>query len=190
MSEEKVNVVKKEFEKYLKHWVVKDNRFLNGIDVGCGTSRIDDMIVSIDQQPDYRYAHAQLVHNCHDLDIFADNSLDFIFSSHCLEDFKDIPNVFINWWRKIKKDGLMLLLLPDMEPCKCEHCKDKKNQVRYPTVEMGGNPSHRTNVGKKFMTDMLQKFKEKSKINYEILQADSIPHNETCSIDFVIKKLM
>lgn len=185
--EEKVNNSQKEFEKYLKKWTIKDNRYMNGIDVGCGTSRIDNMIVSIDQQSNYSYAHAQLVWNCHDLEIFSDNKLDFIFSSHCLEDFEDIPVVFLNWWKKLKLDGFMLLLLPDMENCNCEFCKGKS---RYPKVEEGGNPSHRTNVGKKFMNDMLKKMNDEGKIKYEILQQDTIAHNESCSIDFVIKKIM
>ena len=184
--EEKVNNAKIEFETYLKKWVIKDNRILNGIDVGCGTARIDDMITSLDQQCNYEYAHAQFVWDCKNLDLFADEKLDFIFSSHVLEDFENIPEVFINWWKKLKKGGLMLLLLPDMENCKCDHCK---GDSRYAKVEDGGNPSHRTNVGKKFMTDMLQSFMEKGDLKYEILQQDSIPHTKSCSIDFVIKKL-
>ena len=60
-----LNNSKKEFEAYLKDWTIKDNRFTNGIDVGCGTARISDMILSIDRQPDYRYAHAQIVWDCH-----------------------------------------------------------------------------------------------------------------------------
>ena len=182
-----VNNAKLEFETYLKKWTVKDNRFMNGADVGCGTCRIDDMIPSIDQQADWKYAHAQFVHDCHDLEIFSNQSLDFIFSSHCLEDFDDIPVVFMNWFKKLKNGGLMLLLLPDMEICDCEFCKNKS---RYPGVEdPTGNPSHKTNVGKKFMTDMLQGLKEKFNISVEVLQEDSIPHNKTSSIDFVIKKI-
>jgi len=171
------NNAKAQFEKYLKKWAIKDNRFLNGVDVGCGTCRIDDMIVSVDQQPDYRYAHAQLVHDCKDLEIFADNKLDFIFSSHCLEDFEDIPSVFFNWFRKLKPDGLMLLLLPDME------------NNRYPRVDdPRGNPSHRTNTGKEYILNMLEGFRKDSKLEYQILQIDTIPHNESSSIDIVIQK--
>ncbi len=171
------NNSKKEFEKYLKAWAIKDNRFSNGIDVGCGTCRIDDMILSIDQQPDYRYAHAQLVWDCKDLEIFADNKLDFIYSSHCLEDFEDIPKVFMNWWKKLKPDGLMLLLLPDMEG------------GRYPKVnEPNGNPSHRTDTGKNFIESMMESLRNAALLDYEILQIDTIPHNESSSIDVVIRK--
>lgn len=180
--EEKVNNAKIEFEAYMKKWVIKDNRLMNGIDVGCGTARIDDMITSIDEQANYEFAHAQLVWDCKDLNLFADKKLDFIFSSHVLEDFEDIPKVFKNWWKKLKVGGLMLLLLPDMENCDCDSCK---GDSRYSKVGEGGNPSHRTNVGKKFMTEMLEKLELKN----EILQVDTIPHTDSCSIDFVIKKL-
>ena len=178
MPEEKVNNAKIEFEKYLKKWTVKDNRYMNGIDVGCGTKRIDDMIPSIDNNPEYQYAHSQFVCDCEDLELFNDNKLGFIFSSHCLEDFADIPTVFGNWWKKLKVDGLMLLLLPDMEGGRYDKIEDVK-----------GNPSHKTNVGKSFMHNMLESLKEQGRIkDYEILQEDTRPHNETCSIDFAIKR--
>jgi predicted SAM-dependent methyltransferase len=183
-----LNKAKQEFETYLKNWVIRDNRYMNGVDVGCGTARIDDMIPSIDNQPHYTYAHAQFVWDCHDLEIFKDGALDFIFSSHVLEDFKDIPVVFMNWWVKIKKGGVMLLLLPDMEECDCDICK-KRGHTRYARVEDGGNPSHRTNVGKKYITEMLKSLKERENIHYKICQVDTIPHDISCSVDFVIKKL-
>jgi len=185
------NNAKYEFETFLKKWTIENNRFKNGIDVGCGTSRIDNMIVSLDQNPEYKYAHANFVWDCHDLEIFNDNSLDFIFSSHCLEDFEDIKIVFFNWWKKLKPNGLILLLLPDMEKCDCEHCKGRS---RYWTIEDyqktgQGNPSHKTNVGKKFINSLLQELYEIDKIKYEVLQQDTIPHNSSSSIDFVIKKI-
>ena len=162
-----------------------------GIDVGCGTNRLSEDVFAIDQQPEQKYAHTDLIHDCKDLEVgkstewkgnvyhFNDNEFDFIFSSHCLEDFENIPEVFKNWWKKLKANGVMLLLLPDMQG------------GRYPTVEDykkngQGNPSHRTNVGKSFMLDMLKTIG----FGYEMLQCDTLPHNKTCTIDFVIKKLI
>ena len=191
--------------KYIKKWLYTTDfngqkRFKNGVDVGCGTNRLamdGDLpdaekarmpgIVSIDRQGDPRYASAQLVWECRTLDIFADKTLDFIFSSHCLEDFQNIPVVFENWWKKLKLHGLMILLLPDMADCNCQHCKGKS---RYPKVgEPNGNPAHRTNISKEYIHKMLQGLFERNKIKYEILQEDTIPHNCSCSLDFVIKKL-
>lgn len=172
--------MQKEFEAILKFTIGK------GVDIGCGTNRLSPDILAIDQQADKKYASADIVHNCHDLEIkqvmelrghvytFQDNELDFIFSSHCLEDFENIPDVFMAWWKKIKPNGLMILLLPDMEGW------------RYPKVGAPtGNPSHKTNVGKEYITNMLVSLP----IKYEMIQSDTIDHASSCTIDFVIKKL-
>jgi len=162
---------------HIEKWLMKDGRYGNGVDVGCGTNRISDQIISIDQNPNWAYAHAQLVHDCKDLEIFADGALDFIFSSHCLEDFSDIPSVFVAWWKKLRVDGLMILLLPDME------------SGRYAKVgDPHGNPSHRTDVGKKYINDMLNKLAGEGKIKFEMIQEDTIPHEKSSTIDFVIRK--
>ena len=171
------------------------SRFITGygIDVGCGTNRLSPDVLAIDAF-DHRTAdfHTEeeklnsndIVHDCKDLNIdpvewhghkytFEDDSLDFIFSSHCLEDFEDIPKVFQEWWEKLKPGGYMLLLLPDMET------------GRYPKVgSPNGNPSHRTDVGKKYIVKMLDTLS----IDYKMIQADTIPHDLSCSIDFVILK--
>ncbi|MHC4270624.1 MAG: methyltransferase domain-containing protein, partial [Planctomycetota bacterium] len=169
--------MQKEFE-HIQQYLVG-----HGVDVGCGTNRISHSVLSVDQQPDVRYAHADVVHDCKDLEIpetkefdghtytFEDDSLDFIFSSHCLEDFDNIPQVFQNWWKKIKPDGLMILLLPDMEG------------GRYPKVgDPSGNPSHKTDVGRNYIENMLKE----CDIKHEMIQCDTLPHDQTCTIDFVI----
>lgn len=156
-----------------------------GVDLGCGTNRLSNDVLTIDQQENYDYAYADIVKSVEDLEInaafrwkgrlytFKDNTLDFIFSSHCLEDFEDIPGVYMNWWKKLKIGGKMILMLPDMEA------------GRYPKVEdPKGNPSHRTNVGKKYIIDMLDNLD----IEYDMKQCDTLDHKKTCSIDFVIEK--
>jgi len=198
-----------------KHLRDENGKMKKGLDIGCGTNRLSQEVLSLDQNPMRKFAHADVVHDCANLNIgkpvtfngleykFEDGEFDFIFSAHCLEDFDNIPAVFMNWWKKLKVGGLLISLLPDMEICNCELCqseeqkeyrKNNKQSARYWTLEDyketdKGNPAHKTNVGKKFMTDMLQKFKEKDQLNYEMIQMDTIPHNKGCSIDFVIKKL-
>ena len=103
---------------------------------------------------------------------FRDQCFDFIFSSHCLEDFADIPAVLTEWWRKIKLGGYLVLLLPDMEG------------GRYPKVgESGGNPSHVTNVGVEYMRKLTQKLFGDG---CEIVQCDTI--REGCTFDFVARR--
>lgn len=160
-----------------------------GIDVGCGTNRLSPDILAIDRQNNKKYSHADVIHDCHDLDIksvqwhdkeypFMIDSIDFIFSSHCLEDFEDIPIVFMNWWKKLKPNGYMILLLPDMENERYPKCNDPQ-----------GNPSHRTDVGAGYMRGLLDSLKYHNGIKFRIIQIDTIPHNESCTVDVVIQKL-
>ena len=170
--------------KYIEKWLKKDGDFLKGIDVGCGTNRLSDRVLSLDVQPNNKYAHADIVWDCKDLEIFHDGVLDFVFSSHVLEDFEDIPAVFMKWWKKIKADGLMILLLPDMQAGRYPKIDERDDKGK-----LKGNPSHRTNVGREYMESILKKMDEEGKIKYKMEQVDTIPHNETCSIDVVIRKL-
>lgn len=52
---------------------------------------------------------------------FRDNSFDFIYSSHCLEDADDTEGVLNHWCRKLKPGGLLVLFLPD-QVAYVEHC--------------------------------------------------------------------
>ena len=53
--------------------------------------------------------------DCTKLDIFANQSLDFVFSSHMLEDFEDTEAALKEWWRVIKHGGHLVLYLPHKE---------------------------------------------------------------------------
>lgn len=50
--------------------------------------------------------------NAHKLDKFHDGSLDFVFSSHCLEHLQDWQNALKLWIRKIRPNGILFLYLP------------------------------------------------------------------------------
>jgi predicted SAM-dependent methyltransferase len=142
------------------------------VDVGCGTNPLHAHVLTVDQNPDPRYASADVVHDCKDLDCFAPGTFDTIFSSHCLEDFDDICSVFLKWWGRLKVGGVMVLLLPDMEG------------GRYPAVgDPAGNPSHHTNVGPEYMQGMLAS----AGISYTVLQLDTVPH-DCMTFDIVIRR--
>jgi ubiquinone/menaquinone biosynthesis C-methylase UbiE len=44
---------------------------------------------------------------------FRDNVLDYVFSSHLLEDFEDIETVLREWLRVLKVGGHLILFCPD-----------------------------------------------------------------------------
>ena len=103
-----------------------------------------------------------------------EEKVDFIFSSHMVEDLETVEAITdcLNGWAEmLKTDGYLVLLLPDMQG------------GRYPTVEEGGNPSHRVNVGAPFIYDILKDLKD-----LKLVQMGTIPKNFGCTIDVVFKK--
>jgi len=150
-----------------------------GVDIGCGSNRISPDILAIDSH-DEGVNGGDLIMSAELLDYrprggmagFRDHCFDFIFSSHCLEDFADIQSVLREWWRKLKVGGHLVLLLPDMQG------------GRYPKVgEDGGNPSHRTNVGVEYMRSVTAKLFGDA---CEVVQCDTI--REGCTFDFVARR--
>lgn len=104
--------------------------------------------------------------------------VDFIFSSHMVEDLptrQDIIDCLVSWCLYLKEGGYLVLLLPDMQG------------GRYWTVEEGGNPSHRVNVGSEFIFGIQQEMYDRA--GMVLTQIDTVPHNKSCSIDVVFKKV-
>jgi SAM-dependent methyltransferase len=50
--------------------------------------------------------------NAYKLDAFADGSLDYVFSSHCLEHLQDWRAALQLWISKLKQGGILFLYLP------------------------------------------------------------------------------
>lgn len=50
--------------------------------------------------------------NAYKLDNFSDGSLDYVFSSHCLEHPKNWQDALALWLRKLKTNGILFLYLP------------------------------------------------------------------------------
>src|SRR5689334_10588480 len=84
----------------------------HGIDIGAGT---DTLCQYSEQFPlmmgcrawDLKDGDAQL------LESVADNSLDFVHSSHCLEHMRDPLEALQNWLRVLKPGGHAVVTVPD-----------------------------------------------------------------------------
>jgi len=88
----------------------------DGIDIGYGGDPIVPYAICIDLPVAYaRYKeHHQHLHgDGTDLTWFRDYSLDFVYSSHVLEDFVDTEAVIIEWIRVLRNGGRLILFLPD-----------------------------------------------------------------------------
>lgn len=89
-----------------------------GIDIGFGGDPITPNAVRVDLEVPYANTGSngvQLGGDCRNLYWFADDTLDFVYSSHVLEDFDEsqtIP-VMTEWSRVLKPGGKLILLQPD-----------------------------------------------------------------------------
>jgi len=86
-----------DFEKYLKG---------KGIDIGAGNDvlRVVNGTVRGWDVPD---GDAQKMAGV------ADNTYDFVYSSHCLEHVRDVPDALTNWLRILKPGGWLYIVVPD-----------------------------------------------------------------------------
>ena len=102
---------------------------LNGIEIGCGGDPLVKESVCIDLIHPYTKCGNQPIHlkgDGRELYWFGDNVLDYIYSSHLFEDFTEGENLKIlkEWARVLKKEGILILLLPDQQRY-LAYCKKK-----------------------------------------------------------------
>lgn len=98
-----------------------------GIDLGYGGHSIHPRAITLDLEDNMRYGKVgndpqNLIGTADDLYWFHDNALDYVYSSHLLEDFTDTVKVLKEWIRVLKIGGLLILLLPD-EIVYRDYCK-------------------------------------------------------------------
>lgn len=119
-----------------------------GLDIGCGPFKAYSHFIGVDNgNHDEKFGwnnKADVISEATDLSLFADDSLDFIFSSHLLEHIQDMELALSEWWRVIKTGGHLVLYLPD----------DKL----YPKVgEPGANPDHKHNLNQNKVISLMRK---------------------------------
>jgi SAM-dependent methyltransferase len=102
----------------------------NGLDIGFGGSPIVPNAICLDREEGHperavvpwASPPTQLVGDARQLFWFQDNVLDFVFSSHCLEDFADTQGVLREWLRVLRPGGNLVMFLPD-QAAYVAHCK-------------------------------------------------------------------
>lgn len=101
-----------------------------GLDVGCGGWKAFPHMIGVDRQAYPGMDGANLCADVTKLDMFASDAMDFVYSSHTLEDQEDTAATLAEWWRLVKVGGYLILYLP--------------HKSFYPNVgQPGANPAHR-----------------------------------------------
>jgi predicted SAM-dependent methyltransferase len=97
-----------------------------GADIGPGGDPIVPSAVRIDLPQPYSHVGSlpvQLGGSATDLHWFRDGVLDYVYSSHVLEDFQDTELVLREWLRVIKPGGKLIVFCPDEQVYR-KHCRE------------------------------------------------------------------
>jgi len=105
-----------------------------GLDLGAGIFKVLPHVISVDNCHHEQFGQSinpdVKIETAEKLDVFASQSMDFVFSSHLLEHIQDYKAALKEWWRVVKQDGYLILYLPHKE--------------FYPNVGTpGANPDHK-----------------------------------------------
>ena len=80
-----------------------------GLDLGCHGDKIRTSAIGVDFSP---VSCVNIVGDVRDLHYFRDDALDYVFSSHCLEDLDDTEGTLREWFRVLRPGGYLVLYLP------------------------------------------------------------------------------
>jgi ADP-heptose:LPS heptosyltransferase len=109
----------------------------HGIDIGCGPDKLYPTSVGFDK---YKTMVVDIVGDARSLQ-FKDGEFDYVFSSHCLEDFIDKPSVLREWCRTVKVGGKIALYLPHKDyykGCNMDHYELFDSNYIKPLLEALG----------------------------------------------------
>lgn len=122
-----------------------------GLDLGCGGDKITPHSIGFDLPQPYFQAGNDVIEMKGDARFlpFNDNVLDYIFSSHLLEDFTDTAGLLKEWLRVIKPNGYLVLYLPD-ELRYREYCKQ---------TNQGVNGNHKIIMSSDYLKSFLTDYK-------------------------------
>lgn len=105
-----------------------------GLDLGCGPWKAWPHFIGVDNFDEWSGLQGwapEIRGDVTDLSMFADRSLDFVYSSHTLEHLDNPEKVLREWWRVIKMGGNLVLYLPHAD--------------LYPRMgQPGANPDHKS----------------------------------------------
>jgi predicted SAM-dependent methyltransferase len=96
-----------------------------GLDLGFGGDPISAQAIRVDVDEPYAQTGSfdvQLGGDAARLHWFASEALDYVYSSHLLEDFPDTKRVLAEWLRVIKLGGVLVLFCPDEQIYRA-HCR-------------------------------------------------------------------
>lgn len=148
----------------------------HGLDLGCGTCKAYPHMIGVDNKKDKELfgnpIKPDVTANVEDVaNIFALESMDFVFSSHTLEHVVDYRKVLAAWWSLVKVGGNLVLLLPHKD--------------LYPNIgTKDANPDHKHDFDP---TDIIQAMKGVG--SWDLVRNENRDKEDEYSFFQVFKKL-
>lgn len=133
------------------------------LDLGCGPRKVfpSKDVIGVDNNKDAALfgikTNPDIPGDVTRLDMFADSSVDTVFSSHTLEHVDDHVAVLREWWRLLKVGGYLVLYLPHAD--------------HYPNRGMpGANPDHKHDFRNADITEAMRQVAWRSGHGWEQLR--------------------
>lgn len=144
-----------------------------GLDLGCGPYKTFPHFIGVDNgnhaQFGWNIKPDVFVETCEKLDIFASQSMDFVFSSHLIEHIENYAGALKEWHRVLRIGGYLILYVPDED--------------EYPKVgQEGANPDHKWNVN-------YDKVVEAMPAGWDLVDFQKRNEEQEYSLFFVFKKV-
>lgn len=158
-------------------WDIVEYTRGRGLDLGCGPYKAYPHFIGVDnghhaQEFGWKYKPDIHVETCERLDMFASNSMDFVFSSHLLEHIKRHDKALLEWWRVVKHHGYLILYLP--------------HKKFYPNCgEKGANPDHKHD----FLPEDITKVMESAPGGWDLVVNEERNDGDEYSFLQIYKKL-
>jgi len=127
------------------------------IHLGCGEINAQ-YFINIDIRP---YAHVHYIQQVENLSIFPEEYADLIYASHVLEHIShnDIQKVLKEWFRVLKKSGILRISVPDFDKIIDIYSAEGKNIGAIIEPLMGGQErifnSHKAVFNEEYLNELL-----------------------------------
>lgn len=150
-----------------------------GLDLGAGYFKILPQAISVDNGDHaVNFGHqfvADIRCDAAKLDLFASQSLDFVFSSHLLEHIEEYEMALKEWWRVVKQGGKLCLYLPHKD--------------FYPNIgKEGANPTHKHDFLPQDIIDAMENISSPSN-QFDLLECQERNNDNEYSMLLVFKKI-
>lgn len=174
---------------YLTH--EKPQKGIKNVHLGCGDINFPNFI-NIDLLP---LKHVHYLHGIENLEMFKDDELDLIYTSHCLEhiSYTAIESTLEGYYSKLKSGGILRISVPDFDVILKAYQESNRDLAKLLVVLYGGHDYdynyHYMAFNRTYLENLLKKvgFREIKEWRHDNVWHKDIPDWSKRTIDLAGK---